>query len=123
MRLLYDQNLSPRLVDALADLFPGPNVFPGSQHVSEAGLDRATDLEIIEYARSHFFAIVTKDADFSELMTAHVSSSETPRPYPKIIWIQRGNCSTREIEQLIRENAEAIRAIEEDFDVVTLALG
>ena len=45
--LLFDQNLSPRLVDRLADLYPG------SVHVSTVGLSTAFDREVWEYARQH----------------------------------------------------------------------
>ena len=57
MKLLFDQNLSPKLVNWLADLYPG------SSHVLSLGLDRASDEAIWEYARDHGYAIVTKDAD------------------------------------------------------------
>ena len=42
--LLFDQNLSPKLVHRLADLYPS------STHVSEIGLARALDTDIWEYA-------------------------------------------------------------------------
>ena len=61
MKLLFDHNLPPRLVAGLADLFPH------SEHVFVLGLERATDLEIRDYAQREGFSIVTKDADFSEL--------------------------------------------------------
>lgn len=57
--LLFDQNISPRLVNLLAD------VYPGSAHVSELGMGNAMDIEIWEYAHNHDFMIATKDADFS----------------------------------------------------------
>jgi predicted nuclease of predicted toxin-antitoxin system len=44
MKLLFDNNLSPRLSQRLAD------VFPGATHVSAVGLDRAGDIEVLEYA-------------------------------------------------------------------------
>ena len=56
MKLLFDHNLPPRLVSRLIDLFPL------SEHVFTMGLDRATDLEIREYAKRENLAIVTKDA-------------------------------------------------------------
>jgi predicted nuclease of predicted toxin-antitoxin system len=59
--LPFDQNLSPRLVSRLADLLPG------AQHVAQIGLDRASDLDVWEYARTHECIIVTKDADFNDL--------------------------------------------------------
>lgn len=40
MKLLFDENMSPRLVAELAD------VFPGSVHVRDIGLDRATHAAI-----------------------------------------------------------------------------
>lgn len=60
MKLLFDQNLSPRLVRQLIDLFPG------SAHVKTLGLDCAADLVLWDYARDNHFHIVTKDADFSD---------------------------------------------------------
>lgn len=38
--LLFDENLSPRLVSAMA------GSFPGSIHIRDVGLKGATDLEI-----------------------------------------------------------------------------
>jgi len=61
MKLLFDQSLSPRLVNRLSD------VYPESVHVSEVGLARALDREIWKYVREHGFAVVTKDADFGAL--------------------------------------------------------
>ena len=61
MKLLLDQNLSPRLVHRLADLYPN------SSHVMDEELDRSLDREVWNYARQHDYLIVTKDVDFSEL--------------------------------------------------------
>jgi predicted nuclease of predicted toxin-antitoxin system len=107
--LLFDQNLSPRLVDRLADLYSG------SVHVSTIGLGTALDRIVWEYARQHDYIIVTKDADFSEL------SLLLGIP-PKVIWIRRGNCSTYDIEILLRENHDAIAALSDDLDIGILTL-
>jgi predicted nuclease of predicted toxin-antitoxin system len=61
--LLFDQNLSPRLVHRVADLFPG------SIHVQEVGLATALDRIVWDYARANDYIIVTKDADLGELGT------------------------------------------------------
>ena len=62
MKLLFDANLSPKLVGRLADLFPD------SLHVFDTGLVRFTSDEVIwEYAGDHGFVIVTAGADFLEL--------------------------------------------------------
>jgi predicted nuclease of predicted toxin-antitoxin system len=65
MKLLFDQNLSPRLVTRLADLFPD------SDHVYPLGLDQALDIEVWNYARDNDFILVSKDADFGEMSLLH----------------------------------------------------
>jgi predicted nuclease of predicted toxin-antitoxin system len=79
MKLLFDQNLSPRLVARPADLYPD------SARVYPLGLDLVTDLEVREFAGREGFLIVTKDADFSDLCLLRGFP-------PKVIWIRRGNC-------------------------------
>ena len=101
MKLLFDQNLSPHLVALLADLFPG------SVHVRDVGLARAMDEEVWRFAQERGFAIVTKDSDFQE-------RSQIAGSAPKIIWIRRGNCSTREIEVMLRTHAPRIAALERE---------
>lgn len=60
MKLLFDQNLSPLLFVALADLYPD------SAHIRDVGLREAGNVEIWEFAARHGYAIVTKDADFRQ---------------------------------------------------------
>jgi predicted nuclease of predicted toxin-antitoxin system len=100
-RLLFDENLSPRLVNWLAD------IYPGSAHVSSIEMGNALDKVVWEYARQNDLMVVTKDADFSEMSLV----SGFP---PKIIWIRRGNCSTRDIETVLRESYTAIVALSDD---------
>lgn len=59
--LLFDENLSRRLVDAVAD------IFPRSTHVRMCGLGGATDRAIVDYAQSRDHVLVTRDADFEAL--------------------------------------------------------
>src|SRR5262245_26201479 len=89
MKLLFDHNLSPRLVGRLVDLFPG------ASHVTFAGLDQASDREVWEYARAHDFAIVSKDSDFDDLSLLRGFP-------PKVIWLRTGNCTTHQIEAILR---------------------
>lgn len=110
MRLLFDQNVSPHLVRRLTDLYPG------SSHVSFVGLERASDAEVYEYARANGFAIVTKDADFVDI-------SDHGGIPPKILWLRLGNCTTDEVEDLIRRYQPAIDAFDADPNVEVLALG
>ena len=107
--LLFDQNLSPRLVEHLA------NIYPDSVHVFSLGLGEALDMEIWQYAHDHDYIIVTKDADFSEVGIIKGFP-------PKIIWIRRGNCSTKDIETILRENYSAISNLSEDVETGILTL-
>ena len=109
MKLLFDENISPRLVAALSD------VFPGSVHVRDVGLARATDAAIWAYARDRGLTILSKDSDFHQV-------SFLRGPPPKVIWIRRGNCSTVDIEALLRSNRNAILAFGVDEEAAFLAL-
>ena len=91
MKLLFDQNLSPKLVNWLADLYPG------SSHVLSLGLDRASDQAIWEYARDHGYAIVTKDADYDDMGVVRGHP-------PKVLWLLIGNCTTAQVETVLRQN-------------------
>ena len=110
MRLLLDQNLSPRLLTVLGDLYPG------STHVREIGLQAADDDTVWRYAAERGFAIVSKDADFHERSFL--------RGYPpKVIWIRRGNCSTDEVTAILRDHHAEMLAFEGDEEGAFLALG
>ena len=58
VKLLFDQNLSHRLVATLA------RQFPGSVHVRDLGLQHADDATIWEFAKADGYTIVSKDDDF-----------------------------------------------------------
>ena len=109
MKLLFDQNLSPKLVARLADLFPG------SSHVQSAGLDGASDESVWEHARLNGFAIVTKDEDYNNLSVLRGLP-------PKVLWLQLGNCTTAQVQALFRARAADIEAFEQDPSVGTLVL-
>jgi len=65
VKLLFDQNLSRRLVTILA------TEFPDSAHVGPLGLDTAPDREIWDYAAEHGYVIASKDSDFRQLAFLH----------------------------------------------------
>ena len=97
MKLLFDQNVSRRLVQVLA------TEFADSAHVAELGLAEADDHTIWRYAGEHGFVLVSKDNDFRQLAFLH-------GPPPKVVWLRVGNVATKEIEVLLRRGAEAIAA-------------
>jgi predicted nuclease of predicted toxin-antitoxin system len=100
VKLLFDQNLSFKLVARLIDLFPG------SAHVREFNMQTADDEAVWDFAKTNGFTIVSKDDDF------HERSFVRGAP-PKVIGIGLGNCSTDQIESLLRWRVDKIR----DFDV------
>lgn len=109
MKLLLDHNLSPRLVNRLAD------IYSQASHVALLGLDRASDEVVWAYARENQFCIVTKDSDFNDLSVLRGFP-------PKVIWLQIGNCTTAELETLLRRHAVAIHDFLADTTVGTLVL-
>lgn len=109
MKLLFDENLSPKLVEALAD------IFPESAHVDRLGMGSADDDKVWQYARQHAFTLVSKDSDFHEKSLLH----GTP---PKVVWIRRGNCTTRQIEILLRDMAGHITNMNDDPEAAYLIL-
>jgi len=109
VKLLFDQNLSPRLVDSLADLFPG------SAHVHSLGLDRTPDAPLWDFARDEGFIIVTKDVDFSD------RSALFGHP-PEVVWVRLGNCTTAQIEAALRAHHVRIESFGEDEELGVLAI-
>jgi len=99
MRLLFDPNLSFRLSEKLADLYPE------SSQVRLLGLERASDELIWETAKREGYVIVTQDVDF-------VNLSLLKGPPPKVVWLRCGNQPTAFIEQLVRNHSEALQAFE-----------
>jgi predicted nuclease of predicted toxin-antitoxin system len=97
LKLLLDENLSPRLIASISDLYPG------SAHIEDCGLVNTVDDQVWDYARENGFAIVTKDSDFSELSVLRGSP-------PKVIWLRIGNCTTVRAGFLLRDTFHRIQA-------------
>jgi predicted nuclease of predicted toxin-antitoxin system len=101
MKLLFDQSLSHRLGDKLADLFPG------SKHVGQVKLSTASDEAVWAYARQNDFVIVTKGLDFDGLSVLRGHP-------PGIIRLGCGNQSNDHIENVLRQNHSKIVSILKD---------
>ncbi len=101
MKLLFDQNISHRLIWRLAD------IYPDSIHIREVGLRDADDADIWDYAKLNGFTIVSKESDFQQrsLLYGHP---------PKFIWLRAGNCPVHVIETLLRKHSVAIHTFELD---------
>ena len=109
MKLLFDENLSPKLVAQLAI------EFPDSVHVSRVGLDQADDTTVWAFGGANGLTIVTKDADFSEI------SLRLGAP-PKVIWLRRGHCSVDETVAMLRDNVDAVRVFLADVRSAVLVV-
>jgi len=95
MKLLFDQNISYRIIKNLK------STIPECSHVKLEKLQNAGDLEIWEYAKKHNFTIVSFDADFYDLATLKGAP-------PKVIWLRTGNTSTSTLEEIINSHLETI---------------
>lgn len=95
MKLLFDQNLSRKLITCLAD------IFPNASHIQFHELAEKTDTEIWDFAKLNDFCIVTQDADFAERSRLYGSP-------PKVVWLRCGNAPNNQVEALIRSGQEAI---------------
>ena len=109
MKLLFDENLSRKLVARLSELYPG------SSHVSEFDLLERPDREIWDFAQASGSIIVTADADFYELAAAL-------GPPPKVIWLRRWTHPTRDAELVLRRDAIRVTEFATDSTLSFLVL-
>jgi predicted nuclease of predicted toxin-antitoxin system len=109
VRLLFDENLRPRLVTLLAE------PYPDSQHVDLAGLRGQSDETIWLYAGRQDLVIVSKDNDFRQL------SFLRSHP-PKVVWVSVGNAGTGEIADLLTRRRGRISTFLEDSEGSLLVL-
>jgi predicted nuclease of predicted toxin-antitoxin system len=109
VRLLFDENLSARLVALLA------SEFPGSAHVKQAIGRRSPDADLWQFAILQGYAIVSKDNDFRQ--RAFVSG-----PPPKVIWLDVGNAGTTKIFELLRSRATEVNRFGESAQEALLIL-
>ena len=99
--LLLDENISRRILPVLE-----PH-FPGSSHVCLAGLERALDDDIWQFAKANGYSIVTCDSDFHELSLLRGSP-------PKVVWLQAGNMSNSAVANLLVAASSQIAAAMSD---------
>ena len=109
MKLLFDENLLHKLASRLAELFPD------SVHVRDVSLKATNDPLVWDYARDNDFMIVSKDADMHDLSLVFGNP-------PKVVWVRLGNCSTRQVEELLRREFDVINLFYQDDSVSLLVL-
>jgi predicted nuclease of predicted toxin-antitoxin system len=111
VKLLFDENLSPRLVELLTA------EFPASAHVEQALGRSRPDADVWQHAIANGYAIISKDNDFRQ--RAFLAG-----PPPKVIWLNVGNAGTQQILELIRSKAAEVtrfgQSLHESLLVLTL---
>jgi predicted nuclease of predicted toxin-antitoxin system len=101
VKLLLDENLSPKLTGYLAEMFPN------SSHVELLGMRGCTDTEIWNLAEQNGYVLVSKDDDFRQRSFVYGAP-------PKVIWLSVGNAGTSAICQLLLASVTRIEAFVAD---------
>jgi len=109
LRLPFDQNLSPRLVHLLSD------VYSECSHVQDLRMDESSDTEVWNYAAEHGYTIVSKDAGFQQ------RSLLLGAP-PRVVWIRQGNCSVTDTADLLRQRFVTVERFHTREEKTFLAL-
>jgi len=109
VKLLFDENLGARLVELLAE------EFPGSMHVEQALGRGRSDADLWQSAMTQGCVIVSKDNDFRQ--RAFMSG-----PPPKVVWLEAGNASTEKLAELLRSHRRQINRFGSGGDETLLIL-
>jgi predicted nuclease of predicted toxin-antitoxin system len=109
VKLLFDENLSPKLVRLLV------KEFPDSNHVELLKLRGSTDTTLWELAKQQGYMIVSKDNDFRQ--RAFLLGAP-----PKVIWLSIGNSGTTEIVELLKQKEATIQSFEKNDEESLLVL-
>ena len=75
--------------------------------------DSWSDKEIWNYAKVHNLTIISKDADFSNLILLN-------QPPPKVIHIRLGNMTVKALFQLLSNNWKSVTDLSEKHKLVNL---
>jgi len=109
LKLLLDENLSFRIVDALVEHFPD------SSHVDLLGLRGQDDASVWRHAAEHGFVLVSKDDDFRQLSLLHGAP-------PKVVLCAIGNSGNSDVVALLVEHCAVIQAFISDTQESLLIL-
>ena len=110
VRLLLDENLSERLLQPLAELFPG------SEHIGSLAKAGTADRLLWDLARTGGFILTTRDEDF-------VGMSVLQEIPPKVLWLNVGKSRNAVVAALLRSHATDIERFAADDEHTFLAIG
>jgi predicted nuclease of predicted toxin-antitoxin system len=108
VKLLFDQNISFRIISKIK------LNFPEAKQVRELGIENYSDLEIWKFAKVKEYTIETFDGDFYDL------SNFRGFP-PKIIWLRFGNTKTDFIANIINSKHSIINDFINAFEYSEIA--
>ena len=109
MNLLFDQNISSRIVRLLDDSFKG------CTHVKLEGLTNAKDMEIWNWAKRNNCCIVSFDSDFLDVATLNGFP-------PKVLLLRTGNRKTSELATLLQQKSDIIKSFLQDSTIGCLEI-
>ncbi len=95
MKLLFDQNISFRVVNGLL------NIFPEARQVKDLQLKNASDYIIWKFAKENGYSIITFDSDFYDMVTLYGHP-------PKVVWLRFGNTLTNNLIKLLEFHSDVI---------------
>ena len=109
MRLLVDENLSPKIVRLL------DGRFPGTVHVASVGLAGSGDEAIWRYARDNGFVVLSKDSDFNQRALLRGGP-------PKVVWLRVAEMRTNEIAATVLATADELERFDIDGEQSVLVI-
>jgi predicted nuclease of predicted toxin-antitoxin system len=109
VKILFDQNISFRLVNRIKD------IFPLAKQVRDVGIENYSDRDIWLFAQKENYIIVTFDSDFYDFSVVWGLP-------PKIILIKSFDQTSNNIEALLRKHLNNIQAFSEDKELACLEI-
>jgi predicted nuclease of predicted toxin-antitoxin system len=108
MKLLVDMNLSPRWVKRLVE------AGLEASHWSSVGAANASDAEIMAFARTNGYVVLTHDLDFSAILAA------TQRSKPSVVQIRSDDVGPETLGPILIEALRQMAAQLEEGALLTV---
>jgi predicted nuclease of predicted toxin-antitoxin system len=109
MKLLFDQNISHRILNLISEVYPKANQVRGLK------IENFSDKSIWEFAKKGGYTIVTFDSDFYNFSLVWGFP-------PKIIWLKTKNQTTKNVSNLILKHQETIQHFIENENLSCLEI-
>src|SRR5699024_3109988 len=107
MKLWIDAQISPAIAAWINQTYQNIE----ARSVRSLGLRDALDYEIFEKARKQNIVVMSKDKDFTELVSQHGSP-------PQIIWLTCGNTSNDELKKILAKTLQQAQILVDKGEAV-----